>query len=84
MISALRVIFNKHYFRYTKEWLSSMVAAGIIHQDRETNLYTMPRDHQEVLKIQSAFAPAFPMFASKSELVKKCFRKDGPYGIVFT
>ena len=60
-----------------------MVAAGIIYQDRQTNLYTMPRDHQEVLKIQSAVAPMFPLYASRSELVKKCFRKDGPYGNVF-
>ena len=58
-----------------------MVAAGFIHQDRETNLYTMPRDHQEVLKTQAAFSSVIPVFAARTKLLKNCFRKDGPYGI---
>ena len=60
-----------------------MVAAGFIHQDRLTNVYTMPRDHQEVLKTQAAFSSVIPVFARRTELLKNCFRKDGPYGIVF-
>ena len=59
-----------------------MVAAGFIHQDRETNLYTMSRDHQEVLKTQSAFSSVIPVFAARTELLKNCFKKEGPYGIV--
>ena len=71
------------YFRYTQEWLSCMVAAGILQQDRGTNLYTMPESHKDVLKVKSSLAPGFPVFARRTELVKQCFHKDGPYGMCF-
>ena len=69
-----------YIFRYTKEWLSSMVAAGIIHQDKQTNLYTLPEGHKQVLRLRSSFATGVGVWATRAELTKKCFQKSGPWG----
>ena len=67
-------------FRYTKEWLSCMVVSGILHQDRDTNLYIMPETHKEELKVRAPFAPILTVMGKRADLVKKCCRTEGPYG----
>lgn len=69
--------------RYTKEWLSSMVAGGVIHQDRDTGLFTVPESYREELKLRASFAPGLVTWSNRIGLVKKCFSKDGPYGFGF-
>ncbi|XP_045204432.2 S-adenosylmethionine-dependent methyltransferase Rv2258c-like [Mercenaria mercenaria] len=69
--------------RYTKEWLSAMVAAGIILQNRETNLYTVPEEFRETIMTQMGFAPILFTLGKRSDKVKECFKKDGPYGISY-
>ncbi|KAL4229710.1 hypothetical protein ACF0H5_010098 [Mactra antiquata] len=69
--------------RYTKEWLSSMVAAGIILQDRETNMYTLPESHHPALKMAASFSPIMIVCSKRSDNLLKCFKKDGPYGISY-
>ena len=66
--------------RYTKEWLSCMVVSGIINQDRNTNLFTMPESHKEELKVRAPFAPILAVMGKRNDLVKSCFRIGGPYG----
>ena len=67
-------------FRYTKEWLSCMVVSGILLQDRTSSLYTMPQSHKEELKVHALFAPILTVMGKRTDLVKNCFRKEGPYG----
>ena len=67
-------------FRYTKEWLSCMVVSGVMLQDRASSLYTIPESHKEELKVSAPFAPVLAVMGKRTDLVKKCFRKDGPYG----
>ena len=67
-------------FRYTKEWLSCMVVSGIIHQDRNTDLFTMPESHKEELKVRAPFAPILAVMGKRNDLVKSCFHIGGPYG----
>ena len=67
-------------YRYVYEWLSGMVAAGIIHQDTTTRLYTVPSGHTQGLQDNSPFAPILVTSAKRMELIRKCFQADGPWG----
>lgn len=69
--------------RYTKEWLSSLVAARIIQQDRETGLYVVPESYRKDLKMKLSFGVGIRAWADRSELVQNCFRQGGPYGFVY-
>lgn len=66
--------------RYTKEWLSSMVAAKVIRQDRETELYILPESVKPDLKALLSVAPAIKAYYNSTDIVQNCFRKDGPQG----
>lgn len=69
--------------RYTKEWLSCMVAAGFVHQDRQTNMYTVPERHKPTLSLSTGFAGIVFQFGKRADRLKQCFAKDGPYGISY-
>lgn len=69
--------------RYTQEWLSTMVAADIILQDRDSNLYTVPEDYKQTIMSNMGFAPILFTLGKRSDKVKECFKKDGPYGISY-
>ncbi|XP_052282749.1 S-adenosylmethionine-dependent methyltransferase Rv2258c-like isoform X2 [Dreissena polymorpha] len=69
--------------RYTREWLSCMVAAKIIHQNKETRLYTVPEEHKPALRMSTGFAPIIFNFGVRAERLKQCFQKDGPFGFDF-
>ena len=58
-----------------------MVAGGVIHQDRDTGLFTVPESYREELKLRASFAPGLVTWSNRIGLVKKCFSKDGPYGM---
>lgn len=66
--------------RYTKEWLSSMVAARIIHQDRGSELYILPESHRKDIKVHLSLISGMRSWINRSDLVQSCFRQDGPYG----
>jgi hypothetical protein len=57
-----------------------MVAAGIILQDRDSNLYTVPEDYKQTIMSNMGFAPILFTLGKRSDKVKECFKKDGPYG----
>ncbi|XP_052792883.1 S-adenosylmethionine-dependent methyltransferase Rv2258c-like [Mya arenaria] len=82
---SLEAIAGKLKFkpRYTKEWLSTMVAAGILHQDRDSRLYTVPDGHKPALLRDTGLAPVLFALAARADLIKKCFQEDGPYGVSF-
>ncbi|WAQ99295.1 Y2258-like protein [Mya arenaria] len=65
--------------RYTKEWLSTMVAAGILHQDRDSRLYTVPEGHKPALLKDTAYAPMITTLSARADRIKKCFQEDGPF-----
>ncbi|XP_052796210.1 S-adenosylmethionine-dependent methyltransferase Rv2258c-like [Mya arenaria] len=69
--------------RYTKEWLSTMVAAGILHQDRDSRLYTVPEGHKPALLKNTGFGPVIITLSARADRIKKCFQEDGPYGISY-
>lgn len=69
--------------RYTREWLSTMVAASIIKQDRDSNLYTVPEQYKDIILTNMGFAPALFAMGMRSKAVKEAFKKDGPYGISY-
>ena len=57
-----------------------MVAAGIILQDRDSNLYTVPEEYKETIMSYMGFAPILFTLGKRSDKVKESFKKDGPYG----
>ncbi|WAQ99325.1 Y2258-like protein [Mya arenaria] len=69
--------------RYTKEWRSTMVAAGILQQDRNSRLYNVPEGHKSALLRNTGFAPILISLSTRADLIKKCFQENGPYGISF-
>ena len=58
-----------------------MVASRILLQDRASGLYSMPESHKEELKVNTPCAPVISVWGKRTDLVKKCFRKDGPNGM---
>jgi hypothetical protein len=57
-----------------------MVAASIIKQDRDSNLYTVPEQYKDIIMTNMGFAPALFAMGMRSKAVKEAFKNDGPYG----
>ena len=60
-----------------------MVAAGIIKQDPDTRMYTVPEGHKLALVNNTAFAPVIVNLGNRVKLLKSCFQKEGPWGKTF-
>ena len=58
-----------------------MVSAGIMKQDPDTRQYTVPEGHKEALLTSAAMAPITTCMGIRTEKVKACFAKDGPWGM---
>ena len=85
-----RLDFTWHYIfyffaftRYVQEWLSSMIAAGIFHQNPETSLYYVPENHKQVLMTKIGFSRIIAESGRRMDLVKQCFKEEGPAGSCF-
>lgn len=59
------------------------MAARIIHQDRDSNFYSIPISYKQDLKLLLSLAPQLRVFMNRTEMTQNCFRKDGPYGYVY-
>ena len=57
-----------------------MVAASIVVQDRDSNLYTIPDEYKDFIMTNMGFAPILFSLGKRCDLVKETFKKDGPYG----
>jgi len=73
--------------RYVREWLGTMVTAGVVDYDPESRTYALPAEHAAALTRAAgadnvaAFAAYVPMFAGVEDEVVRCFREGGgvPY-----
>ena len=70
-------------YRYVREWLNGMIAAGFILLDKDSRCYTVPETHKPALANNIAFSPVAVMMGKRTDLLKKCFQKDGPWGKCF-
>ena len=70
------------FSRYTREWLSAMTVAKIIHLDRESGLYLLPEAHKQDIQLRASFASVVFVLSNRKDLLKNCFKEDGPYGRV--
>ena len=50
-------------------------------QDPDTRQYTVPEGHKEALLTSAAMAPITTCMGIRTEKVKACFAKDGPWGM---
>jgi 2-polyprenyl-3-methyl-5-hydroxy-6-metoxy-1,4-benzoquinol methylase len=73
--------------RYVREWLGSMVAAGIVVVDPESTRYSLPPEHAAYLTRAAAadnmavFAQYIPILGNVEEEILVCFKNGGgvPY-----
>lgn len=73
--------------RYVREWLGSMVTAGIIEYDRELRTYNLPETHAEFLTRKAGsnnvatVAQFVSVLGSVEDRIVECFHKGGgvPY-----
>ena len=78
------IIYVCSSYRYVREWLNGMIAAGFILLDKDSRCYTVPETHKPALSNNIAYSPVAVVMGKRTDLLKKCFKKDGPWGKWFT
>jgi len=57
-----------------------VAVAKFVTYDQEAKTFYIPEHYHDALKAQPAFSVGVSVFGGRTEALKQCFMKEGPYG----